>query len=134
MSALSQLSQLPQLRACRHLMCWVVGCATVCKIMAMAQSRPGAAACRSIIQGTAPQPRKPRLHAGCLLRHGAGPGTLLCPTHPLPACTPTRRAMLATAEQRKQWGLEGFGSAESLGLPVVGRAALTDPAALMAIR
>eukprot|EP00967_Tisochrysis_lutea_P155884 scaffold312936_cov24-Tisochrysis_lutea.AAC.1 len=34
---------------------------------------------------------------------------------------------LASTKQRKQWGLQGFGSAESLGLPCVGRAALNDP-------
>lgn len=46
----------------------------------------------------------------------------------------TLRGSLTSAEQRKEWGLGAFGSAESLGLPRVGRAALEDPAALIAVR
>jgi hypothetical protein len=41
---------------------------------------------------------------------------------------------LASTTQRKQWGLDTYGSAESLGLPCVGRQALTSPEALLAIR
>uniref|UniRef100_A0A7S0WK88 Uncharacterized protein n=1 Tax=Chlamydomonas leiostraca TaxID=1034604 RepID=A0A7S0WK88_9CHLO len=41
---------------------------------------------------------------------------------------------LASAEQRKKWGLEAYGSAETLGLPCTGKQALSDPAALLAVR
>ncbi|KAL6746860.1 hypothetical protein V8C86DRAFT_1439274 [Haematococcus lacustris] len=41
---------------------------------------------------------------------------------------------LATAAERKAWGLEDFGSAQQLGLPCTGLQALTDPAARVAVR
>ncbi len=40
----------------------------------------------------------------------------------------------ASPEQRKQWGLEAYGSPESLGLPVTGKAALINPDAMLAVR
>lgn len=38
-----------------------------------------------------------------------------------------RSEAVACTKTKKKWGLQGYGSAESLHLPCTGRAALTDP-------
>jgi hypothetical protein len=42
--------------------------------------------------------------------------------------------MLALTEKRTKWGLESYGSAEVLGLSCIGKQALGNPEALMAVR
>ncbi|KAF5836591.1 hypothetical protein DUNSADRAFT_5708 [Dunaliella salina] len=44
------------------------------------------------------------------------------------------QALASIKQQKRIWGLQGYGSAESLGLPCVGQAALNDPRALIAVR